>query len=126
MAPWYDGAVTGGNRKNRTKIRQVYVGFYGTAALKRDLWRIARAEDRSLSVTTCALLRLGLARYFELAGSNPAAARLKSQLEDMMGEAPPERPHPLRGKHQCGSVCREFCAAEAEGQAKFEAQKAVS
>lgn len=84
---WYYRAVTGGNRKNRTRIRQHFVGFYGTAALKRDLWRIARAEDRTLSVTVCALLRLGLARYFELAGSNPAAERLKSQLEEVLEAA---------------------------------------
>jgi hypothetical protein len=53
------------------------VGFSVPAPLKRDLSRIARAEARTLSETACELLRLGLVRYFELAGSDPQAAQLK-------------------------------------------------
>ncbi len=64
--------------------RGKFVGFYGPAALKRDLWRIAKAEGKSLSVTVCGLLRLGLAYYFDLAGRDPAAERLRAQLEDVL------------------------------------------
>jgi len=65
--------------------RAKFVGFYGTSALKRDLWRIAKAEDRSLSQTVCGLLRLGIARYFELADAQmvaPLAALMKEVLGD--------------------------------------------
>jgi hypothetical protein len=62
-----------------------FVGFYGTAALKRDLWRIAKAEDRSLSQTVCGLLRLGIARYFEL-GDAQMVAPLAALMKEVLGD----------------------------------------
>lgn len=62
-----------------------FVGFYGTAALKRDLWRIAKAEGRSLSQTVCALLRLGMGRYFELADEQMIAP-LRAMMKEVLGD----------------------------------------
>ncbi|MGA7200495.1 MAG: hypothetical protein WBX26_01590 [Candidatus Cybelea sp.] len=62
-----------------------FVGFYGTPALKRDLWRIAKAEDRSLSQTVCALLRLGIGRYFELADEQMIAP-LRAMMKEALGD----------------------------------------
>jgi hypothetical protein len=62
-----------------------FVGFYGTPAFKRDLWRIAKAEDRSLSQTVCALLRLGIGRYFELADAEKFAP-LRALIKEVLGD----------------------------------------
>jgi hypothetical protein len=65
-------------------VRAKFVGFHGTPALKRDLWKIARVEDRSLSTSVCALLRLGISRYFELAGDTVETARLRAKLQELI------------------------------------------
>lgn len=62
-----------------------FVGFYAAPAFKRQLWRIAKAENRSLSQTVCALLHLGIGRYFELADEQmiaPVRALMKEVLGD--------------------------------------------
>jgi len=70
--------------RKRDRIAK-FVGFYGTPALKRDLWRIAKAEDRSLSQTVCALLRLGIGRYFELADEQMVAP-LRALMIEVLGD----------------------------------------
>jgi hypothetical protein len=73
--------------RKRVRVSAKFVGFHGPPALKRDLWRIARTEDRNLSETVCALLRLGIGRYFELADAKrvaPLAAKLREKLEEIV------------------------------------------
>jgi hypothetical protein len=60
-----------------------FVGFYAPPALKRDLWRIARAKDLSLSQTVRALLRLGIERDVELADAEMIAP-LRALLEEIL------------------------------------------
>jgi hypothetical protein len=66
-----------------------FIGFYAPPALKRDLRKIAQAEDRSLSHTVCGLPRLAIGRYFELADAKrvaPLAAKLREELEHVFGD----------------------------------------
>ena len=71
--------------RRRVRVSAKFVGFHGTPALKRDLWRIAKTEDRSLSQTVCALLRLGIARYFDLTKDTIEVARLKAKTSALNG-----------------------------------------
>ncbi len=74
--------------RSRSRAWGKFVGFYAPPALKRDLRKIAQAEDRSLSHTVCGLLRLGIGRYFDLADAKrvaPLAAKLREKLKDVFG-----------------------------------------
>jgi hypothetical protein len=73
-----------GNKRRRPFNRSTFVGFYGSTALKRALWNIARAEDRSLSVTCGALLRIGMRRYFESKNADPVVAQRVARLKVML------------------------------------------
>jgi hypothetical protein len=70
--------------RKRDRIAK-FVGFYAPPALKRDLCRLARTEDRSLSAIVCGLLRLGICRYFELADEKMAAPLLAA-MRDVFGD----------------------------------------
>jgi hypothetical protein len=82
FAAEYTPAERGRNEREAAKRKNYgMVGIWAGAALKRDLWRIANAERRSLSETVCGLIRLGLHRYFELAGDDDHAATIRAALE---------------------------------------------
>ena len=73
----------------RSRAWRKFVGFYAPPALKRDLGKIAQAEDRTLSAAVCGLLPLGISRYFELADAKaiaPLVAELREALEDVFGD----------------------------------------
>jgi hypothetical protein len=121
--------------RKRDRIAK-FVGFYGPPALKRDLWRIAKAEDRPLSHVVCGLLRLGIGRYFELADAEMIAP-LRAKFEEMLAcdasfrEAAGERvPGKIGAKKFLArrearvANGREFDAAIDEGLRAFAARRA--
>jgi hypothetical protein len=98
-----------------------FVGFYGPTALKRDLRLIAKVENRSLSATVCALLRLGIGRYFELADARmvaPLLARMRDVFGDPFG-APMEANAKRVRMAEHAANAAEFDAAIDAGQRAF-------
>lgn len=76
-------------------------------ALKRDVKRLAAAERLPLSRFCCGILRLGIARYFELADER-LAAPLRAAMRDVFpeGEHFPPMPELIRKKYEHETASR--------------------
>ena len=74
-------------RKTRENRAAGFMGFRAGHALRRDIARIANAEKRSLGETICGLVRLGLGRYFELAGDEEHARVMREAMESLRASA---------------------------------------
>lgn len=61
--------------------RTAFIGFDAPRELKRDLKRLAVAEDRPMAHVIIALLRAGFASYFALAGNGEAVQKLRAKME---------------------------------------------
>ena len=79
-----DGRPTRERRFKRQRLLSVWV----PPALKRDILRIAVAENQAVSRTCAGLLRLGLGRYFELCDAKMAAPLL-AKMRDLFSEDDP-------------------------------------
>ena len=119
--------------KRRKVYRKTRIEATLPAALKLDLMRIAGYERRPVSRVTAGLLRLGVARYFELADAKMIAP-LKALMKDVFSEEEgawipdrPERPQLSESyrKRLIGAAARrelteKFDAAIEEGKRYFE------
>lgn len=108
----------------RRRVRRREISARVPEALKRDLKKIAEAENRSLAQIVSGMCRLGIARYFELAGIGEAPELLRAKLEDVYetlfeNTNGPDTPVPGMNKTP-GKNVRLFDAAMEEGRAYFE------
>jgi hypothetical protein len=76
-----DGRPTKARRHQRQRLLSVWV----PPALKRDAQRIAKFEGRPLSGMCAGLVRIGIARYFELS-DDAKLEPLRAAMRDMFGE----------------------------------------
>jgi len=115
-------------------VPEVVVSIYLPRALRRDVDRIARYEEKSRSRLCAGLLRLGIERYFEMADAKKIAP-LRALMRDTFinGLPDPETygvPVPVRPIGQLTAARRrryandrEFAEAEREGLKNFEATR---
>jgi hypothetical protein len=71
--------------KARRLQRQQLLSVWGPRALKRDAQRIAKFEGRPLSGMCAGLVRIGIARYFELS-DDAKFEPLRALMRDVFGE----------------------------------------
>lgn len=76
-----DGRPTKARRHQRQRLLSVWV----PPALKRDAQRIAKFEGRPLSGICAGLVRIGIARYFELS-DDAKLEPLRALMRDVFGE----------------------------------------
>ena len=76
-----DGRRTKARRHQRQRLLSVWV----PPALKRDAQRIAKFEGRPLSGMCAGLVRIGIARYFELS-DDAKLEPLRSIMRDVFGD----------------------------------------
>ena len=126
--------------RHRSNLRVLFV--WVPRALERDVKRIAKFEEGSVSGISAGLLRLGIERYFALADAKKVAP-LRALMRDLFlnGEPDPvidenllpipvkpsrprivvERTVLVRSSRRCQDCARAVSAAADEGKCQFEA-----